>query len=235
MDGEPLVVRPARNTSLGLRSLLLNAGSLVTATLKPESLDARDLPHGDGCIVLVIPAFLAGDWMTAHLRRFLASLGYRPETANVFLNLGATARLIAKLDTALVRLNERQGGPIHIVGQSLGGVLARDLALRHPRCVRRVVTLCSPIRVPITTPLAPGAPLVTPFFDRGWLERRSAICGAIGVPVTALYSEEDGVLDWRECLQDDRPGCENVRVNGAHSTIGTNPSALAAIARALST
>ncbi len=201
--------------------------------LKPLTISVSDLPRGNGEIVFVIPAFLAGDAMTAGLRRCLKSLGYRPETAGVFLNVGATPRLIAKLEAAFLRLQAVQGGPIYVLGQSLGGVLARDLALRYPQHVRRVVTLCSPIRVPITTPLAPGAPLVAPFFDHAWLARRGAICGPLGVPVTALYSEDDGIVDWHECLQDNHPGCENIRVTGAHSTIGTSPTALAAIARAL--
>ena len=141
---------------LGFQSLLANAGALVAATVKRQRIDASGLPRGDGSIVLVIPAFLAGDAMTAGLRRFLRYLGYRPETAGVRMNAGATPRLIAKLEAALSRLSIKQGGPIFVVGQSLGGVLARDLALRYPQSIRRVVTLCSPIRIPITTPLAFG-------------------------------------------------------------------------------
>jgi pimeloyl-ACP methyl ester carboxylesterase len=233
MTREPVAVLPPRSSALGFNSLLINAGALVAAMTKRQSMDASALPRGDGAIVLVIPAFLAGDAMTAGLRHFLRYLGYRPETAGVRMNVGATPRLIAKLEAALIRLSNEQGGPIFVVGQSLGGVLARDLALRYPQHVRRVVTLCSPIRVPITTPLAFGLPLIAPLFDRDWLARRNAICGPLSVPVTALYSEDDGVVDWRECLQDNHPASENIRVEGAHSTIGASPSALAAIARAL--
>jgi pimeloyl-ACP methyl ester carboxylesterase len=229
----PVAVLPPRRSVLGFKSLLANGGSLIAALLRRQTIDANALPRGDGAIVLVIPAFLAGDAMTAGLRRFLKYLGYRPEIANVRMNIGATPRLIAKLEAALIRLSNEQGGPIFVVGQSLGGVLARDLALRYPQHIRRVVTLCSPIRVPITTPLAFGLPLIAPFFDRDWLARRDAICGPLSVPVTALYSQDDGVVDWRECLQDNYPASENIRVEGAHSTIGASPSALAAIARAL--
>jgi pimeloyl-ACP methyl ester carboxylesterase len=230
---EPVAVLPPRGSALGFKSLLVNGGALVAAIVKQQRIDANALPRGDGAIVLVIPAFLAGDAMTAGLRRFLKYLGYRPETAGVRMNIGATPHLIAKLEAALLRLSLEQGGRIFVVGQSLGGVLARDLALRYPQHIRRVVTLCSPIRVPITTPLAFGLPLIAPFFDRDWLARRDAICGPLSVPVTALYSEDDGVVDWRECLQDNHPASENIRVEGAHSTIGTSPTALAAIARAL--
>lgn len=233
MRGEALAVYPGRDSALGVLSLVRNGMSLAATLLNPPSSLTGEFPRGDGRIVLVIPAFLSGDWATAGLRGFLTGLGYRVETAGVGLNLGPTTRLIRKLDRALLQLAALQGEPIDVIGQSLGGVLARDLAERRPDCVRRLITLCSPIRVPITTPLAPAARLLTAFYDSAWLERRHRIVGPLGVPVTALYSEDDGVVDWRECLQDEGADCRNVRVSGAHATIGSNPVALIAIATAL--
>jgi pimeloyl-ACP methyl ester carboxylesterase len=232
MAGEPVAVYPARGAGLGAHSLLRNCVSLMAHALKRHAPADAALPRGDGRAVLVVPAFLAGDWATARLRQFLAALGHRVETAGIAINLGPTTQLLAKLDDAFLRAS--QDGPIDLVGQSLGGVLARDLARRHPARVRRLVTLCSPVRVPITTPLAPAARLLMPLYDRDWLARRHIIAGPLGVPVTALYSEDDGVVDWRECLLADHPNCENVRVAGVHATIGSSPAALAAVARALS-
>jgi fermentation-respiration switch protein FrsA (DUF1100 family) len=232
MTSEALAVYPGPDSPLGVLSLIRNAMSLVSTLARLPKAVPAGLPRGDGRIVLVIPAFLSGDWATAGLRQFLSHLGYRVETAGIALNMGPTPALIRKLDAALMRL-AADGTAIEVIGQSLGGVLARDLAQRHPRQVRHVITLCSPIRVPITTPLAPAARLLSVLYDSDWLARRHAIAGPLGVPVTALYSEDDGVVDWRECLQDDRAGCRNVRVSGAHATIGSSPSALAAIAQAL--
>jgi len=228
---EALAIYPGRESALGLRSLIRNGWSLVSMFANPLPTMPADLPRGDGNTVLVIPAFLSGDWATAGLRGFLKHLGYRVETAGVLLNMGPAPKLVARLDQTLQRL--AQNGPIVVIGQSLGGVLARDLAQRHPQSVRQVITLCSPIRVPITTPLAPAAHLLSVLYDSEWLARRRAIAGPLGVPVTALYSEDDGVVDWRECLQDDHPGSSNIRVRGAHATIGSNPVALTAIAHAL--
>ena len=233
MTSEALAVYPGRDNPLGVLSLIRNGLSLVSIIARPPRAMPAGLPRGDGRIVLVIPAFLSGDWATAGLRAFLVRHGYRVETAHVALNMGPTAGLIRKLDRTLMRLAP-EGSPIDVIGQSLGGILARDLAHRHPSRIRQVITLCSPIRVPITTPLAPAARLLSAFYDSDWLARRHAIAGPLGVPVTALYSEDDGVVDWRECLQDDRPGSRNIRVSGAHATIGSNPSALAAVAQALS-
>lgn len=232
MTREALAVYPGRNSPLGARSLIRNGLSIVSAVAAPPKPMPAGLPRGDGRIVLVIPAFLSGDWATAGLRAFLAHLGYRVETAGVALNMGPMPALIRKLDQTLMQVASERT-PIDVIGQSLGGVLARDLAQRHPRQVRHVITLCSPIRVPITTPLAPAARLLSVLYDSDWLARRHAIAGPLGVPVTALYSEDDGVVDWRECLQHDRPGCRDIRVSGAHATIGSSSSALVAIAHAL--
>ena len=122
-----------------------------------------------------------------------------------------------------------------MIGQSFGGILALDLARRYPDRVRKVVTLCSPVCVPITTPVAPLVHLFKPFYDTDWLLRHSAAPRTSGAPVIALHTEEDGIVDWRECLREPLPDCENVRVTDAHVTIGSSPSAQAAIAWALST
>jgi pimeloyl-ACP methyl ester carboxylesterase len=227
------VVRPAPGSALGLGSLAREAKSLFLSFVTTQPQTIGDFPRGDGRTVLVIPGFFAGDWATtAHLRAFLLRLGYRVETAGIVFNIGPTPQLIARLEARLLALSE--DGAIDLVGQSFGGVLARDLAARHPGRVRKVVTLCSPVRIPITTPLAPLVRVLAGLYDRSWMARRHNMIAPLAVPVTALHTEEDGVVDWRECLQDPAPGYENVRVSGAHVTIGTSPSALAAVAHALS-
>ena len=229
----PTLRLPARKSGLGLSSLARETRSLLVSFVQPGGASVGGLPRGDGRTVLVIPGFFAGDWATtAHLRAFLDALGYQTRTAGVAFNIGPTSQLLARLERHLLRLSVN--GPIDLVGQSFGGVLARDLARRHPDRVRSLVTLCTPIRVPITTPLAPFVRSLFWLYDREWLSERQRIAAPLGIPVTAIYTEEDGVVDWRDCLQDDAPGCVNVRVSGAHVTIGQNPETLAAIARALS-
>jgi len=229
---EAIVASPAPESRLGLSSLARETRSLLLSFLTSNACPLEGLPRGDGRTVLVIPGFFAGDWATtAHLRAFLQALGYRTETAGVVFNIGPTPQLLTRLERYLVRLSAE--GPIDLIGQSFGGVLARDLARRHPDRVRRVITLCSPLRVPIATPLAPFVRSLLWLYDRDWLARH-AVVEPLGIPVTAVYTEEDGVIDWRGCLHDEASGGVNVRVSGAHVTIGQNPQALAAIARALS-
>jgi hypothetical protein len=228
---ERVAVFPPKDSGLGFESWAREMASLARTTLDPPQFPDQPLPRGQGRTVLLIPGFLSGDWSMARLAAFLRSLDYRVETARVFFNPGPTAGMVARLDETMLRL--AKNGPIHIVGQSLGGVLARHLARRHPDKVCRVVTLCSPIRFPVTTPLEPFTRLLKPFLDPKWVRSRHEIAMPLPVPVTAIYSPEDGIVDWRQCLQDDAPGAENVLVRGTHSAMGSNPKAQIVIALAL--
>jgi pimeloyl-ACP methyl ester carboxylesterase len=214
-------ILPPRGSPLGLASGLREAGAFWASLLRPPPFPA-DVPRGDGHSVLVIPGFLAGNWTTARLRAFLRHAGYRVQTANIAFNAGPTPRMLARLDATLLRLSSN-GARVSIVGQSLGGILARSLAMRHTERVRCVVTLCSPIRFPVATPLQPFAAMLARFQDADWLADRNHVTRAPGVPVTAIYTQEDGILDWRQCLQDETAERRNVRVGGAHSTAGSNP------------
>jgi len=226
-------VLPGPGSPLGFRSWARELVSLANATIRPPPYTAQELPRGDGHGVLLVPGFLAGDWTMSRLRAFLVSLGYRVEQAGIVFNPGPTAGMIARLEAALLRLSA-ETGPVDLVGQSLGGVFARELARRHARYVRSVVTLCTPIHFPVTTPLAPFALALAPFHDAKWLGRSGELAMPLPVPVTAIYSRDDGILDWRQCLQEETPGCRNVRVSGTHSTVGSNPQAQIAVAKALS-
>ncbi|HTQ13078.1 MAG TPA: alpha/beta fold hydrolase [Rhizomicrobium sp.] len=224
-------ILPPKGSPLGLGSASREAGAFWACVFHPPAFP-REVPRGDGHTVLVIPGFLAGDWTTARMRNFLRTIGYRTHTARVAFNAGPTPGMLARLDETLLALS--RSGRISLVGQSLGGILARSLAARHTGHVRGVVTLGSPIRFPVTTPLQPFAQMLTPFQDKAWLGDLGHVAAPPGVPVTAIYSEEDGIVDWRQCLQDEDAMCRNVRVSGAHATMGSNPEAQAAMARALS-
>ncbi|MGN6517329.1 MAG: alpha/beta fold hydrolase [Rhizomicrobium sp.] len=231
---EASAVFPHPESGLGLQSLAREMEAFAASAFRPPPPLSESLPRGDGHAVLVLPGFLAGDWTTQRLRDVIAQLNYRAEAPEIFFNAGPTRQILVRLNRKLLDLAEISGAKVSIVGISLGGVLARQLALDNAEAVRCVVTLCSPIRYPVVTPLQPFAQALTPFHESSWLDRRGEIGGALPVPVTAIYSEEDGIIDWRQCLQDDVPGHVNVQVGGAHTTIGSNPDAHAAVAHALS-
>lgn len=228
---ERVAVFPPPESGLGFASWVREMAAAVIDTVSPPEPPTGDLPRGDGSSVLVIPGFLSGDWATARLTRFLCGLGYRAETARIPFNPGPTRAIVSRLDRALLKIADH--GKVALVGVSLGGTLARDLARRHAGKVRCVVTLCSPVRFPVATPLEPFARLLAPWHDREWVARRHDIRLPLEVPATAIYSTDDGVVDWRQCVLEDSPLARNIAMRGRHIMIESNPEAQALVARAL--
>ena len=224
-----VAVSPGRDSPLSLRSWLRDVVSAVAITISPPPFP-KNLPLGDGRTVLLIPGFLTGDWSMTRLAAFLRGLGYNVVLPGVVLNLGPTTKSLAKLDALFFEISAR--GKILVVGQSLGGVFARRLAQRYPERISGIVTLCTPIRFPVITPLEPFVRMVSPLHDKSWVERRDEIARPLSVPVTAIYSEHDGIVDWRQCL-DEATSCENIRIDGPHTTMGSLTQAQIAIANAL--
>ena len=226
------VIPPTAESGLGFASWVREIVEAARATLAtPHYPD--DLPRGNGETVLLIPGFLAGDWTMHVLRDFLRHLGYRVEFAGVALNLGPTKGFLPHLEQAVERLHAESDVPIIVIGQSLGGAFARVLAHRHSEKIAHVVTLASPIRFPVATPLESIVKLLEPLHGPDVMALREEIERTPPVPVTALYSQDDGIIDWRSCLQDESGNCTNIEVSGAHSAMGFSPEAQAAVARAL--
>src|SRR5215469_5235931 len=135
LDGPPsmrlLLTEPARSLA-DLATLPLSASWLTAA------------PRGDGHGVLVLPGLLASDASTVVLRRIVRLLGYRAVGWNLGRNLGPTDQVIDDLPRVLSAHAERTGRPVSLIGWSLGGIYARELARQDPGLVRQVITLGSP-------------------------------------------------------------------------------------------
>lgn len=228
---ERVAVFPPAGSPLGFRSWAREFAAAVWVTLSPAPRPPGDLPRGDGRTVLVIPGFASSDWTLIRLTRFLSGLGYRPQTAQIWFNAGPTPHLMARLERKLLHLSAE--GKISLIGISLGGVLARDLARRFPQAVRSVITLCSPVRFPVETPLEPLARLLSPFHAPEWLSRRHHVALPLEVPVTAIHATSDGIVPRHQCWLADSPGSCNLVVQGRHMTIASNPESLVVIAKAL--
>jgi pimeloyl-ACP methyl ester carboxylesterase len=189
-------------------------------------------PRGDGHPVLALPGFLASDLSMAPMRRYLKELGYDAYAWNMGRNFGGVSSKRGALRDLLRRVHEKTGHKVSIVGWSLGGVYARDLALQMPEMVRSVVTLGSPfandIRATNATRLYEA--LSGEAADDN-AELRAAIAGDLPVPATSIYSRTDGIVNWRTCLLRPSATAENIEVHlASHIGLGVNPAALWALA-----
>jgi pimeloyl-ACP methyl ester carboxylesterase len=195
----------------------------------------RSLPRGDGHVVLVLPGFLASDVSTRPLRRALTRLGYDAQGWGLGRNTGASPRVRDGMVRRLEQLHDRSGRKVSLVGWSLGGVYARELARGAPHRVRRVITLGSPINGDPRGSSADalyrrvnrleGAPV-----DWEGIRRRRQ---PPPVPCTAVYSRSDGIVAWRCAQELPAPNTENVEVRGSHCGLGANPGVLRVIATRL--
>lgn len=192
----------------------------------------RQLPRGQGRVV-VIPGFGTGDGSTAVLRATIRSLGYDVRGWGLGRNLGEVEQLLPRV--AEVVRDAALDGPVHLVGWSLGGYLAREVARDNPERVLQVITLASPII---------GGPKYTAaagyYRNRGVdldaieakIEARNAT--PLQVPVLALYSERDNVVCPGACIDHHSPQVEHVRVNQCqHASFGFNPRVLGLVAEQL--
>lgn len=188
-----------------------------------------ELPRGDGHVVLVIPAFLTAEFLTKPMRRFLSACGYHAVGWGLGINWGPTDRIARGLRARLDELYA-QSGPVSVVGVSLGGVMARDLAYDRPRAIRQVITLASPFHLPTASTIEWLFRACASFHSQQIDPQR--LSQPLPVPSTAIYTKDDGVVAWQSCFSADSD-CFVAQVGGPHMSIGQNPAALRVLATRL--
>jgi pimeloyl-ACP methyl ester carboxylesterase len=183
-------------------------------------------PRGDGHGVLVWPGLLASDASTAALRQFLRWLGYEVRGWDLGRNHGPTDAVLDGLPRTLMAHAERTGQPVSLVGWSLGGIYAREMAREHPRLVRQVITLGSPFAQ--THPRQSHAEFPYQRLSRlhapAARRVREQIAQPIDVPSTSVYSRWDGIVSWRTCIEPDTALHQNVEVRCSHLGFGVDPA-----------
>ena len=204
---------------------------LESLTLWPSGVLLRRAPRGDGHPVLVLPGFAAGDDSTRVLRRYLKQLGYRAHPWLQGRNLGPRDSLPERLRERVDELRRRYDREVSLVGWSLGGIYAREIAKRMPGHVRQVVTLGSPFA---DAGRATNVSRLFGWFSRTPIRDQSALAERLrvppDVPSTAIFSKTDGIAHWSACLEPETDHTENIEVPGSHCGLGFNPLVLFAIA-----
>jgi hypothetical protein len=204
----------------------LNASVLLSPLL------AR-APKGDGHPVWVLPGLLASDLSTALLRRYLTGLGYQSHAWGFGRNTGGVTRMRPLLRRRLAELHGESGRKVSLVGWSLGGIYARDLALHMPEMVRSVLTMGSPFSGDITATNARRIyeVLSGESLQNTNVEDMKALSGDLPVPTTSIWSRTDGIVNWRTCLVRPSDRAENIEVHlASHVGLAVNAAVLWAVA-----
>ena len=188
------------------------------------------LPAGDGHPVIVYPGLGASDITTAPLRRFLRERGYTPYAWKRGFNFGPKQGVLEACREQLQQVAARHREKVSLIGWSLGGVYARELAKEQPDNARCVITLGTPFS---------GHPRATNawrFYEMvsGQSTHDAALIEQIRstppCPTTSIFSKTDGVVAWQCSLNPAVPRAENIEVHASHIGMGMNPLALYAIA-----
>lgn len=170
------------------------------------------------------------------MRWFLRDRGYFTHGWRLGRNLGPTDRMIEGMRERVQALLEQHGQRITIIGWSLGGIYAREIARGAPDAVRQVITLGSPFRLTGHRGASNAEPLfklVSPMWhDNASPEHLESEDRRprLPVPATAVYTRTDGVVPWPSCVESTGPRRESIEVKGSHSGLGHHPAVLLTIA-----
>lgn len=188
-------------------------------------------PRGDGHPVLVLPGLVTSDRSTVPLRTFLKSKGFDAHGWELGRNYGPLPGIERGMVDRIRKLADGSGEKVSLVGWSLGGVYARQLAKMLPDEVRCVVTLGSPFG---GDPRATNAWRLYELTSGHKVDDRErhmggAIADAPPVPTTAIFSRTDGICAWRACMEVEGPITENIEVEASHCGLGHHPAAIYAV------
>lgn len=234
-------------------SLVTEAGRYAVAVAERRR-HARSTPYvGRSAMraidpVVLVPGFLAGDASLRLMAGELRREGYRTYRSQTRANVGCTVDAAAELEQRLESIAIRRDTKVQLVGHSLGGMLARGVAVRRPDLVSGVVTLGSPMLAPgahhwilsasvellVRLSRAGMSGLMAEDCVGGACARRSFDeCRApmpAGVGFTAIYSKRDGIVDWRACID---PAATPVEVTASHLGMAVDPRVVREIVAAL--
>ena len=195
----------------------------------------KSLPHGDGHPVIVFPGLAASGAATADMRGRLQRLGYEIYDWEQGINNWPDAEFdqwLLHLGTHLQRIQARHGRSVSLIGWSLGGIYARELAKKYPDLVRQVITLATPFT---DKPDSTHAGWLLTLLNGGACPLGDALLKRLRaeppVPSASIYSQTDGIVSWQGCLGTESPRHRNIEVSGvSHMGMVHHPEVLRVVA-----
>ncbi len=176
--------------------------------------------------ILLIPGFMAGDATLYPFANWLRSRGHQVFFSGILANADCPKRAMERLGRILQDLFDRYDEKLVVIGHSLGGIYARELARRMPDCVEQTVLLGSPLHNPGNN-ANPFVKMLASLTLRmhehagGCSGSLHDLCGVHSltpppdVPQTIIFSKSDGVVDWASCLES-APHVRSFEVDSTH-------------------
>src|SRR5271157_4497785 len=227
---------------LGLRKLLTEVrviGELATFagdTLLNRYIETPAAPKP----ALLIPGLMASDATLYPLAVRLRMAGHQVFFASIWCNADCPTRTMKRLETVLQKASQKTGERVAVIGHSLGGIYARELARRLPDLVERAILLGAPLKHAMQSSNLPIRTLtrMMKFTHQECLTALGSLCSTCGVhlpatppevPETIIYTKSDGVVNWRSCLEHGA-NVEAVEVHSSHCGLGVSVEAWNVIA-----
>lgn len=209
------------------RTALLPARLLLRAPWLAQA------PRGDGRPTVLLPGWRAPEATMTPLGLYLRGIGHDTRGWGLGVNQGNPERDVALMTEVVTALHAGTGRAVALVGWSLGGLVARETARAVPEAVSHVVTFGTPVVGGPSFTIGAGA--YGEAQSRRIRERAEALDRAdpIRVPVTAIFTRRDNVVDWPACLDRTTPGARHVEVRSTHLGMGLDPDVWQTVADAL--
>ena len=209
---------------------------LEWATLSLSAPYLLTAPKGDGRPVVLAPGYMANATSMAPLQLYLNHLGYRCSSWTLGTNRGDVEGDIVRFGDEIEALSSaHDDAPVTLIGWSLGGVVAREVARLNAPSVREVITMGTPIiggpkYTSVGALFARSQGMDLDDFEQDVHERNSA---GLTQPVTSIYSKLDGIVGWRASVDVYNPQARNVEVYASHLGLGGSPRVWRTIADTL--
>lgn len=219
---------PGQRRLLGEIGIAIQPARLVLRT--PRLLRA---PKGDGRITVLMPGWRSPEAAMAPIGAYLRRLGHDTRHWGLGVNHGDVEETRNRLIEIVEDLAAQQGRPVNLVGWSLGGIVAREVARSRPEIVHRVVTYGSPVLGGPTHTVGAASVGTAECARIAALQENLDATNPIRVPVTAIFTRNDGAVDWRACIDRSSLDVTMVEVASTHVGLGIDPDVWVTIARAL--
>ena len=215
------------------RKLLLEVPAAARLLAAQFRRPARQRAPGPKRSVIVIPAFLASDFVTGPLRRSLRARGHRTWGWAQGVNIGARRRKFAGLLQSIDRLAAATDEKLVLIGWSLGGLYAREAAKRRPDKISMVITLGTPISHGLRDNNA--WKLYEAINDHDVDHPPINVTAEQKPPMhtVAIWSKQDGIVAPASASGRDHEADKQIEVHCRHNELVSHPEALAAVLNAL--